>query len=162
MNHAKIKLSARDTIAQLRQAIKNSNDEAQKTRIRAIINTKTGMSRTKVTNDFVISHPTLRYWIREYNRSGVKALKMSKGGRPEGNPVWDSSIFDKLAVEISKGGKYWSIPLMQEWISKNHKKEIPESTVWYHLKIRDMSYKSARPSPYKGDKETQEVFKKRG
>lgn len=58
----------------------------------------------------------------------MDALAMSKGGRPEGNPRWDISIFEKLIKEINKGG-YWSIPLMQEWIKTNHKKEIPEQTV---------------------------------
>ncbi len=160
MSHITIELSARDTIAELREAIRNSNDEAQKTRIRAIISIKSGISRSQTVRDLVINKNSILAWVRAYNEGGTTALHMSKGGRSEGNPTWDPVIFEELTKEISKNTRYWSIPLMQKWISKQHKKEIPESTIWYHLKIREMSYKSARPSPYKGDKDAQDVFKK--
>lgn len=50
---------------------------------------------------------------------------------------------------------------MQEWIQKHHKVAILEQTVWYHMDKQGYSYKSDRPHPAKGDKEKQEVFKKR-
>ena len=83
----------------------------------------------------------------------------NKGGRPEGNPKWDSALFEDLANVIDKGG-YWSIPKMQAWISEHHKKDIPEQTVWYRMNQLDYSYKGARPHPVQGDKDKQEVFKK--
>ena len=73
---------------------------------------------------------------------------------------WDQSIFDDLVKEIDKGGRYWSIPLMQKWLKEHKKQDIPESTVWYHLNRLNYSHKSARPHPYRGDKERQEAFKK--
>jgi len=160
MTHT-IKLSTRDTIAELRKAIKESNDEAQKTRIRAIINLRKGTTRTKTSEAFSVTRTTLRKWIVAYNKGGVDALKFSKGGRSGGNPIWNPTIFDDLAKEVDKGGKCWSIPMMQDWIEENYRKEVPESTVWYHIKRLDYSYKSVRPHPYKGDKERQETFKKR-
>ena len=85
---------------------------------------------------------------------------MSKGGRPEGNPTWDRAIFDELIKEIDKGGRYWSVPLMHEWIKEKYKKEIPENTVWYHVTGLDYTYKSARPHPMQGDTAKQDAFKK--
>lgn len=157
-----ITLSARDTIAELKQAIRHSNDEAQKTRIRAIISIKEGRTRTKTAQIFNVTRTTLRGWVTVYNEKGIDALKMSKGGRPKGNHRWDASIFDTLIAEVKKGEHCWSVPLMQEWITERHRKDIPESTVWYHLKVRNFSYKSARPHPYKGDVKAQKAFKKRG
>lgn len=160
--NTKIQLQNKHTIKQLEDALKASRDEAQKTRIRAIIKLKQGDTRTKVAKDFVINKNSLLYWIKAYNENGVEGLIFSKGGRPKGNLVWDQKIFDDLAEEIKKNNQYWSIPLMQEWIKKHKKETIPSQTIWYHLKLLKFSYKSARPHPYKGSKEAQEAFKKGG
>lgn len=148
-----------DSVEALRLAVKRSRDEAQKTRIRAIISIKEGVSQTDAARRFAVCHNTVRNWIAAYEKGGVTALAMSKGGRPEGNPHWDASIFEELAKEIDKGG-YWSVPKMQEWIKEHHKKNIPEQTVWYRMDQLDYSYKSARPHPMQGNKERQETFKK--
>jgi transposase len=149
-----------DSIADLRRAIRESDDEKQKTRLRAIISIKEGSTRTETARTFVVSRTSVISWIAAYNEGGVAALKMSKGGRPEGNPVWDTAIFDDLAKEIDKGGRYWSAPLMQEWINQHYEKNVPETTVWYHIKGLSYSYKSARPHPHQGNTEAQEAFKK--
>ena len=156
---ARIILSARDSVAKLRQAVARSGQEEQKTRIRAIINIKEGGTHTEVAKRFVISRTTLISWIVAYNQGGVASLKMSKGGRPEGNPKWEASHFLSLTKEIDKGG-YWSIPRMQEWLSKEYAVNIPEQTVWYRMDQLNYSYKSARPHPVQGNREKQETFKK--
>jgi transposase len=99
--------------------------------------------------------------VAAYNTGGIDGLAMSKGGRPEGNPKWESSIFNDLIKEIDKGG-YWSIPLMQDWIARHHAVNIPEQTVWYRMDQLNYSYKSARPHPTQGNKQKQKSFKKRG
>lgn len=156
----KQKLHAHDTVAELRQALKESHDEAQKNRIRAIIHIKEGATHTDTAQKFVVNRSSIIYWVAAYNEHGVAGLKMSKGGRPEGNPTWDTSIFDDLTTEISKGGTYWSVPLMREWIQKKFKQDIPLNTIWYHITKLNFSYKSARPHPYQGDVEKQQAFKK--
>lgn len=157
-----LSLNTRDTVAQLRRAVASSCDEAQKTRIRAIIRLKEKATRTTVARDFVVDRDTVTNWVAAYNAGGIAALKMSKGGRKEGNPLWDTAIFDDLIQEIDKGGRYWSVPLMQEWIKEKYREEIPENTVWYHVTGLDYTYKSARPHPMKGDPGKQESFKKGG
>jgi transposase len=157
---ATIQLRAQCSVSELKRALKESVDADQKTRIRAIINIKEGATKTATAKRFVVSRTSVISWVAAYNEGGIDALAMSKGGRPEGNPVWDASVFNDLGKEIDKGG-YWSIPRMQAWIKKHHQKEIPEQTVWYRMDQLNYSYKSARPSPIGGSKEKRETFKKR-
>ncbi len=156
----KILLSERDSVAQLEQAIKKSVDEEQRTRIRAILALKEGAKQKEVSKRFVIHRETVGAWVSAYNEGGVDALRMSKGGRPAGNPKWDGKIFEALARKIGKGGQYWSVPLMREWIRKRFRVEIPENTVWYRVRDLGFSHKSARPHPYRGDRKRQAAFKK--
>lgn len=156
---ATIKLKAHDSVSDLKRAIKKSVDADQKNRIRAIINIKEGATKTATAKRFVVSRTSVISWVVAYNEGGVPALVMSKGGRSEGNPKWDTSIFNDMTKEIDKGG-YWSIPRMQEWLIENKKKDIPEQTVWYRMNQLDYSYKGARPHPAQGNKEKQDNFKK--
>ena len=156
-----IKLKNKDTIAELKKAIKKSNDDGQKTRLRAIIKLKENDSRTIVAKELIIDQKTLRSWIKKYNAGGVINLIMPKGGRPKGSLKWSKKIFKRLAKEINKGDRCWSLPLMQDWIHKEEKEFIPISTIWYHLKLNNFTYKSLRPHPYLGDKNKQEIFKKK-
>ena len=49
---------------------------------------------------------------------------------------------------------------MREWIISEYGIEIPARTIQARVKKNGYSFKSSRPSPYKGDKEKQEAFKK--
>jgi transposase len=149
-----------DSIADLRLIIKQSTDDAQKTRIRAIIKIKEGLTHSQTAQELVVSRDSITAWVQIYDEYGAGALIFSKGGRPKGNSKWDTAVFDNLAKEVTETKKYWSIPLMMKWITENYKLEIPEQTVWYHMNERRMSYKSARPHPHLGDVTAQEAFKK--
>mgnify|MGYP001569741228 CR=1 FL=1 len=154
-------LSSRHTLAELIHAKNKSSDEGQKLRLRAIINIKKGKRIKQVSEELLVSRRSVSAWQNSYNKRGVEGLVSNKGGRPEGNPKWDTRIFDTLGDTIKKTGGYWSIPTMQEWIRNEYQETIPEQTIWYHLvQILGFSYKSARPHPYKGDRELQESFKK--
>lgn len=154
-----IPLCARDSAQELKQALKTSRDAEQKVRIRAIIAIKEGVAKKEIAKRFLLSRTSVVAWVTAYNEGGVEALVMRKGGRPEGNPKWDASVFEALASEIDKGG-YWSIPRMKAWLKDHHDQAIPEQTVWYRMDKLKYSYKSARPHPVQGDKERQESFKK--
>lgn len=155
-----IQLSPRDTLEILQAKIKSSKDEGQKTRLRVILGIKKGKQRKEIAEDLHLNIDTITDTVKKYNKQGVDGLKTNRGGRPEGNPLWDTSIFDDLIKEIDEQGKYWSIPIMIEWIKKHKGKNIPYNTVWYHMHVLEYTYKSARPHPYKGDKDKQESFKK--
>ena len=148
-----------DTVEGLKKKLKQASDEAEKTRLKAIMAAKQGKKRYEIVEQLIVDAKSVTTWLGRYNNGGTNALKTNKGGRPEGNPKWDSDIFNDLTKEIDKGG-YWSIPRMQEWIKERHKKEIPEQTVWYRMDKLNYSYKGARPHPAQGNRERQEAFKK--
>ena len=150
---------AHDTEAQLRTKLRHAHDGACKTRLKAVLLAMKGTKRFEIVERLTVDAGSVTLWIQRYNEKGTAALVTNKGGRPEGNPVWDQSIFDDLAKEIDKGG-YWSIPRMQEWLTKEKKKDIPEQTVWYRMNQLKYSYKSSRPSPIGGSTEKRESFKK--
>lgn len=158
MNLAKI--APRHTLPELVLAKNKSSDDGQKLRLRAIINIKKGKLMRQISEELVVSEKSLGVWLDRYNKKGLDGLKTNKGGRPEGNPKWNTEIFNALAETIKVMGGYWSIPKMQEWIEVTYKKYIPEQTVWYHLNKLGFSYKSARPHPYKGDRGIQNTFKR--
>lgn len=157
-----IKLKDHDTVIALKEIYKKSKDESQKTRLRVIIAVKVGKLRKEIAESLNLHIDTITNIVKKYNQEGVEGLKENLGGRPEGNPKWDPEIFVDLVNEIDKQEKYWSIPIMIEWIKKNKKKEIPYNTVWYHMKNLKYSYKSARPHPYLGNEDKQNSFKKGG
>ena len=157
-----LQIHPHESIDDLRRVVKASGDEAQKTRIRAIIELREGATRREAAKRTVVDTDTITNWIKAYNRGGVAALKMSRGGRPGGNPKWDPTIFEALAREIDKGERYWSVPRMVAWIREGYGQAVPESTVWYHVRRLDYSYKSARPHPAKGDPAQHQAFKKGG
>lgn len=154
------KVTAHHTDDELRRVINKCTDDGQKLRLRAIINIKKGKLLKQVSGELLVTRQSLGVWLTRYNEKGLHGLKTNKGGRPEGNPKWDTDIFKKLTETIKEKGGYWSIPKMQEWIETRYKITIPEQTVWYHLDKLGFSYKSSRPHPYKGNKERQESFKK--
>lgn len=152
-------IHAHDTEEALRKKLRNASDEAYKTRLKAILLVKKGKKRFEIVDQLTVDAKSVTTWLARYNEHGTHALVSNNGGRPEGNPKWDSSIFDDLAREIDKGG-YWSIPRMQEWLTTHKGKDVPEQTVWYRMDQLNYSYKGARPHPMQGNKEKQAQFKK--
>ena len=153
-------LKNKDTIKELKEEVKKTNDEKYKTRLKAIILLKKKQKLHEVSDSLVVSMRSISRWVKIYNKSGKKGLKTKKAGRPKGKKKWDDKIFKKLTKEINKADRYWSVRLMTDWMKKNEEVEIPESTMWYKITQLGYSNKSSRPYPYKGDKEKQKEFKK--
>ena len=80
MAHA-LQIHPHESIDELRRMVRTSDDEAQKTRMRAIIELREGATRREVARRAVVDSETITNWIKAYNRGGVAALKMSRGGR---------------------------------------------------------------------------------
>ncbi len=148
-----------ETIQDLREKLKKASDEAYKTKLKAVLLAKKGKKRFEIVEQLTVDAKSVTTWLARYNKNGTQALVTNKGGRPEGNPKWDSVHFEALTKEIDKGG-YWSVPRMQEWLFLKYAVNIPEQTVWYRMNQLHYSYKSARPHPVQGNKEKQEMFKK--
>ena len=161
-NYKQIVLEDTHSVQELIGMLKKVTDEAQKTRLRVLILVKQGKTKTYIAKEFGIERGTIIDWIKAYNLKGLDGLQSNLGGRPEGNPKWDATIFDELVEEINTTQKYWSVPLMMMWIQEKYEKNIPEQTVWYQITKRNYSYKSGRPHPYLGNTEKQSLFKKGG
>jgi transposase len=155
-------LKPEHTIKKLLQILHKTTDSLERNRIKVLIELKKGKTKSEIALTFQMERGTIIDWVKAYNKSGIKGLKTNKGGRAEGNPVWEDNIFDGLMLEVDKQDQYWSIPEMMQWIKKKYKKDIPEQTVWYRMnKMNDFSCKSSRPRPYLGDKKKQGAFKKK-
>ena len=152
-----ITVKAHDTLEILRQKLKQSSDEAYKTRVKAIILAIQSNKRYEIVTQPTVNPGSVTVWLKRYNENGTAGLLSKKGGRPEGNPKWEAALFADLTTEIDKGG-YWSIPRMQEWFSTKKKVDIPEQTIWYRMDKLKYAYKSARPHPIQGNREQQDAF----
>ena len=90
----------------------------------------------------------------------MESLKQHNSGRKDGNPKYDDKIFIEVFEKLELMQEYWSIPKMQKLVLELHKIKVPYETMRMRVKRAGYSYKSNRPSPYKGDKALQEEFKK--
>lgn len=157
-----IKLLDTHTHEELATVLRTSHDEGQKTRIKIIMHVQKGLYRRDIAEKLSVNLDTITDTVKKYNNGGIPALTTHKGGRPPGNLKWNQDWFDALARHIKETKEYWSLPKMSEWIKANYTAEIPENTIWYHITSLNLSYKSARPHPQKGNKDAQEAFKKGG
>ena len=157
----KLELKNHDSKKELKEEIRKTKDGRYELKLRVILMAKEGYSPTEIKKILMIAGATYSRWIKQYNEEGKEGLKRYERGRKEGNPKWDKKIFEELFKKLDKMEEYWSVPKMREWIKEEYKKDIPDSTIEYHLHKANYSWKTNRPSPYKGDKEKQESFKKR-
>ena len=146
------------TIEELKREIRNSKDGRYSLRIQSVILRKEGKSTKEIQEALLISRDAFSRWIRRYNKEELKGLKNKKpGGRKE---KWDNSLFKELFEELDKNKGFWTIKKMQKFIEKRHNVKIPEESLRRKVHKAGYSWKSSRPSPYKGDKKKQEEFKK--
>jgi len=146
-------LECKNSYEELKFLLKKNKDELMKSRIKILLLIKKDVSRKEISERLSVNKGTITNVVKRYNQNGLESLRTNKGGRPEGNPLWDDNIFEGLVKEIEKQDRYWSLPIMKEWIQKHYQKAISEKTVWYRMRhMNQMSYKSSRPHPYLGDK----------
>ena len=157
-----LKIKNQDTLEELKKEAKHTSNGRYQLRLKVIIKAKEGVKSKQIQKELMISQHSYYYWVHTYNSKGKEALKKIKiTGRKEGNPKWDKKIFEKLFIELDKMKEYWSITKMQKWIKKEYNQDIPYSTIEHRLHKAQYSWKSNRPSPYKGNKDKQEDFKKK-
>ena len=155
-----IKLKNHDTENELLQEIRNTNNGRYQHRLRAILLAKRGMPSKDIREELLISSATYCKWLKNYNEHGKEILKQHNSGRKGGNPKYDVKIFKELFEKLDAMDEYWSVPKMQKLVFDLHEVKVPYETMRMRVKRAGYSYKSNRPSPYKGDEELQEAFKK--
>jgi transposase len=152
------------TAEELELKAKRTNDGRYRLRLMVIadILRDKSIGSKLLRSRYKVNPVTITTWVKWYNTGGLQALKdVSKGGRKEGNPLWDDTPFDALYAEIDKQGEYWSVPKMHIWLKEHFNIEVPYNTIDNRLRTTRYSFKTGRPKPYKGDKEAQELFKKK-
>lgn len=157
-----LKIEELNTIEELKREIRDSKDGKYQLRVTTVMMAKRGVRSKEIQKELLIAPNTYYKWIHKYNEGGLKALKNIRiKGRVEGNPKYEEKIFKEVFEAIDKMEEYWSIPKMQKLVKELHKVEVPYETMRMRVKRAGYSYKSNRPSPYKGNKEKQDSFKKR-
>jgi len=156
-----LKLKNNNTLEELKKEMRKATDGRYQLRINTIILLKEGERSSKIQERLLIGSDTYCRWLRSYNEGGMEALKNIRiTGRKEGNPEYDNYIFEELFKRLDLMQEYWSVIKMQKLVKELHNIEVPNETMRMRVKRAGYSYKSNRPSPYKGDAVKQEEFKK--
>jgi transposase len=155
-----IKLQNHDSENELLQEIRKSNNGRYQHRLRTILLAKRGLPAKAIQAELLISSATYCKWLKNYNEHGKDILKQHNSGRKSGNPKYEDKIFKEVFEKLDLMEEYWSIPKMQKLVLELHNVKVPDETMRMRVKRAGYSYKSNRPSPYKGDEELQEEFKK--
>jgi len=155
-----IELKNHDTESELLKEIRSTNNGRYQHRLRTILLAKRGISSKDIREELLISSATYCKWLKNYNEHGKDILKEHNSGRKDGNPKYDSKIFEELFEQLDLMQEYWSVVKMQKFIYDKHNIIIPNETMRMRVKRAGYSYKSNRPSPYKGDEELQKNLKK--
>jgi len=155
-----IKLKDHDTEEELLQEIRNTKNGRYQHRLRTILLAKRGISSKSIREEMLISSATYSKWLKNYNEDGKEILKQHNSGRKNGNPKYEDKIFKEVFEKLDLMEEYWSIAKMQKLVLELHKVQVPDETMRMRIKRAGYSYKSNRPSPYKGDSGLQDDFKK--
>ena len=155
-----IKLKDHDTEEELLQEIRNTKNGRYQHRLRTILLAKRGISSKSIREEMLISSATYSKWLKDYNEHGKEILKQYNSGRKNGNPKYEDKIFKEVFERLDLMEEYWSIAKMQKLVLELHKVQVPDETMRMRIKRAGYSYKSNRPSPYKGDADLQADFKK--
>ena len=156
-----LKIKEHDSLDELEKAIKVEKYGRYRLRLQTILLAKKGVKSKDIKSNLMISSKAYCTWVHKYNNGGKEALKAMGSGRVEGNPKWDKKIFEALFKKLDDMAEWWSVLKMQEWINEEYGDNIPTTTIEYHLHKNNYSWKSNRPSPYKGDEDQKEEFKKK-
>ncbi|DAB30969.1 MAG TPA: hypothetical protein CFH84_01120 [Sulfurimonas sp. UBA12504] len=156
----RIKIAEHNPIDEIENEIKNVLPGRYRLRLQTIFLTKKGMHPEDIQKTLLVSKYAYYAWIHKYNSGGMESLKQHNSGRKDGNPKYDDKIFIEVFEKLELMQEYWSIPKMQKLVLELHKIKVPYETMRMRVKRAGYSYKSNRPSPYKGDKALQEEFKK--
>jgi len=155
-----IQLKNHDTEDELLQEIRSTKNGRYQHRLRTILLVKRGMTSKAIREEMLISSATYSKWLKNYNEHGKEILKQHNSGRKDGNPKYEEKIFKEVFEKLDLMEEYWSIPKMQKLVLELHNIQVPDETMRMRVKRAGYSYKSNRPSPYKGDEELQTNFKK--
>lgn len=158
-----MRFTPKHTLEEIRMEMRTAKDGRYRLRLEmiALLIERPNISQAELCERLSISVYSTQQWRKRYEIGGLEALKaiLPNGGNHNTTKV-KSEHLDALLAQIDKQEEYWSVPKMREWIIKHYNKAYGVETLRYQLKKRGYSYKSARPSPYKANRDAQGRFKK--
>ena len=112
-----ITINRQHTDDELEKELKKTKDGRYRLRLQVILLVLKKYTSDEIRAQLLVSKHALFKWVRWYNERGLDGIKdVSKGGRPEGNPLWDDSVFEALFAKLDLMEEYWSVPKMASWI----------------------------------------------
>lgn len=102
------------TKEELEKELKTTRDGRYRLRLQTLLLVHDKLSGAVIAKQLMIQRETVFKWVKWYNEKGLEGIKnVSSGGRPEGNPKWDDSIFEALFAKLDLMEEYFSVPKMQ-------------------------------------------------
>ena len=147
-------------VEELEKEIRNSKDSRYIKRVQAIKLRKQQFKVKEILKILSIVPNTYYYWQKSYKEKGLEGLKNIKSGHTNGNKKFPDEPFEALFKEIDKMEVHWTLDKMSIWIEEKFNIYIQPKTIQKRLYRANYSWKTNRPSPYKGDKKKQNAFKK--
>lgn len=121
-------------VESVRRTIKNTTDGTFRLRLMIIekLLSEPTLSLQAVAKALIVNRETVTKCLQLFNKGGLDLLKPKKAGRKEGNPKYESEIFEDLVKKLEKNNS-WSVYQMQAYLETKHHITIPESTIYYRI-----------------------------
>lgn len=155
------------SVAELRRLARRETNGRVASRLHALANALSGMSRAQAAEAAGMDRQTLRDWVVRYNAEGPSGLR----DRPKGHPKPRLSEGEQasLAAAIFRGPdpdrdglSSWTLPTLCELIEARFGKRLHPASLSRILRANGFSRQKARASHPRKDEKAQERFKKRG
>lgn len=162
---ASITITRRMEAKELRVMARKEKSGRVASRMLAIANVLSGMSREMSARLAGMERQTLRDWVHRFNAEGVEGLHDHKrsGRRRE----LDEAGRQKLCMRVEQGPDpltdglvRWRCVDLKSWLEREYGIKYHENSVSRILRERGFSHVSVRPAHPQGDPEARKDFKK--
>ncbi len=149
---------------ELRQG-KRNNDAFIRDRAKAILLSNEGKNLNEISEKLQIHYLTIRRMIKQFNNSGLNALKRKIGnGRPK--IISEEQIKDLVKttnrIPRDAGLPYgnWTCKLLSRWFSEKYKEKLSSEWIRILLRRNGITYTVPKHKLMKADETLRNAFKK--
>ncbi|NDW07715.1 IS630 family transposase [Jiella pacifica] len=152
---------------QLRALARRERNGRTASRLLALANALSGMSRTEAAKAAGMDRQTLRDWVHRYNDAGVSGLHDRPKGHPkpkltEGEEAALANVVFRGPDPDKDGVSTWTTQALADWIAERFGKRMNRRSVSRILRRNGFSHQKARPSHPQKDPKAGEAFQKGG
>lgn len=155
------------TVAQLRGLARQEGNGRVASRLYALANALSGLSRAEAAGAAGMDRQTLRDWVVRYNGEGVAGLRDRPKGHAkpkltEGEQASLANVIFRGPDPEADGFSTWTLPSLCDWIELRFGKRLHPASLSRILRGNGFSRQKARPAHPNKDPKAQERFQKRG